>query len=56
MGRPVGLGSVVWIIIGVLVAVDRDFLSHLDTVSGVLSAILAILAWPLVVFNVHVSI
>jgi ABC-type anion transport system duplicated permease subunit len=54
--RPVSLGFVIWIVIGLLVAANRGFLSHLDSLSGVLSAVLAVLAWPLVLFDVHVAI
>ncbi len=54
--RPVSLGFVVWIIIGLVVAANKGFLGHLDSVSGVLSAVLAVLAWPLVLLEVHVAI
>jgi ABC-type anion transport system duplicated permease subunit len=56
MRRPVSLGFVIWILIGVVVAANEGFLGHLDTVSGVLSAVLAVVAWPLVLLNVHVAI
>jgi hypothetical protein len=54
--RPVSLGFLIWIVVGLIVASNKGFLSHLDTVSGVLSAALAVLAWPLVLLEVHVSI
>lgn len=56
MGRRVSLGSVIWIVIGLIVAANHGFLGHLDDVSGVLSAVLAVLAWPLVLLSVHVAI
>lgn len=56
MGRPVSLGFVIWIVVGLLVAANKGFLGHLDTLSGVLSAVLAVLAWPLVALKVHVAI
>ena len=56
MRRPASLGFVVWIVIGLLVAANEGFLGNLDSLSGILSALLAILAWPLVVFDVHVAI
>ncbi len=56
MGRPVSLGFVVWIVIGFIVAATEGFFGHLGTLSGVLSAVLAVLAWPLVIFDVHVAI
>jgi ABC-type anion transport system duplicated permease subunit len=56
MGRRVSLGSVIWIVIGLVVAANHGFLGHLDDLSGVLSAVLAVLVWPLVLLNVHVAI
>jgi ABC-type anion transport system duplicated permease subunit len=56
MRRPVSLGFVIWIVIGLVVAANEGFLGRLDSLSGVLSAILAVLAWPLVLLDVHVAI
>lgn len=56
MRRPVSLGFVIWIVVGLVVASNKGFLGNLDTLSGVLSALLAILAWPLVLLSVHVAI
>jgi len=56
MRRPVSIGFVIWIVIGLLVAANRGFLGRLDDLSGALSAVLAVLAWPLVLLNVHVAI
>jgi hypothetical protein len=56
MRRQVSLGFVVWLVIGLVVAANEGFLGHLDSMSGVLSAVLAVLAWPLVVLDVHVAI
>ena len=55
-GRRVSLGAVIWIVVGMIVAANHHFLEHLDSVSGVLSAVLAVGVWPLVVFNVHFGI
>ena len=54
--RQLSLGTVVWIIIGLLVAANHHFLEHLDTLSRVLSAVLAVAVWPLVVLHVHFGI
>ena len=56
MRRPVSLGAVIWIVIGLVVAANKGFLDHLDSLSGALSAVLAVVAWPLVLLNVHVAI
>ncbi|MEO6121466.1 MAG: hypothetical protein ABIW46_02415 [Acidimicrobiales bacterium] len=54
--RPVTLGFVIWIVVGLVVASNKGFLSSLDSLSGILSAVLAVLAWPLVLLKVHVAI
>lgn len=54
--RPVSLGFVVWIVVGLVVASNKGFLSRLDSVSGILSAVLAVLAWPLVLLEIHIAI
>lgn len=54
--RPVSLGFVIWIVIGLVVASNHGFLSRLDSLSGILSAVLAVLAWPLVLLDVRVAI
>ena len=53
MRRQVSLGFVIWFVVGLVVAANRGFLGHLD-MSGV--AVLAVMAWPLVVLDIHVAI
>jgi hypothetical protein len=54
--RRVSLGLFVWVIVGMIVAANDNFLDHLDSLSGILSAILAVLAWPFVLLDVHIAI
>jgi hypothetical protein len=54
--QKVSLGIVVWVVVGMVVAANHHFLDHLDSLSRVLSAVLAVGAWPLVVLRVHVAI
>ena len=56
LGRGLSIGSVIWIVIGLIVASNEGFLGKLNNLEGVLSAILAVLAWPLVLLDVHVAI
>ena len=56
IGRRVSLGVVVWIVVGVIVAARDGFLDNLGSLSGVLSAILAVAVWPLVLLDVHFGI
>ena len=55
-GRQVSLGVVVWIIIGLVVAANKDFLDDLGSLERVLSAILAVAVWPLVLLDVHFGV
>ena len=56
MRRQVSLGLVVWVVVGMIVAANHGFLGHLDSLSNVLSAALAVALWPLVVLRIHVAI
>jgi hypothetical protein len=54
-GGP-GLLTVIYLVIGVFAAGDHNYIHH-STVGQVISALLAILLWPLVVFfnvNLHI--
>jgi hypothetical protein len=53
--RISGLG-VVWIVIGIVVAATHDYFKNLDTVKLVLSAVLAIVLWPLVLLGIDLHI
>jgi ABC-type anion transport system duplicated permease subunit len=55
-GRQVSLAGVVWIVVGMIVAANHNFLDHLNSLSRVLSAVLAVAVWPLVLLNVHFGI
>jgi hypothetical protein len=54
-GGP-GLLTVIYLVIGVFAAGDHNYIHH-HTVGQVISALLAIVLWPLVVFfnvNLHI--
>lgn len=50
--------GLLYLIIGIIVAADRGYLSHLSSLSSILSALLAIVLWPALFFgaNLHVSL
>lgn len=54
--RRLSLGTVVWIVLGLIVASTHHFLEHLDTISRMLSVVLAVAVWPLVILHVHFGI
>jgi hypothetical protein len=55
-GRQVSLGVVVWIVVGLVVAANNDFLDDHGTLERILSAILAVAVWPLVLLDIHFGI
>jgi hypothetical protein len=53
--RPT-LFPVVWIVVGVIVAAIYDYFDSLGTVGRVLTAITAILLWPILLFGFDIRI
>jgi hypothetical protein len=47
---------VVWIVIGVVVAAVYDYFDTLGTVGKVLTAIAAVVLWPLLLFGFDITI
>jgi hypothetical protein len=54
-GRP-GLLGIVYLVIGLIVAVRYDYLETLETLRQVLSALLAIVLWPLLLLGIDLHI
>jgi hypothetical protein len=48
--------ALVYIVIGVIVAAFRDYLENLDRLKPIISAILAVLLWPLVLIGVDLRV
>jgi hypothetical protein len=47
---------IVWIVIGIVVAATHHFFDHVSTIGAILSAILAVIAWPLILLGVKIAI
>ena len=54
--RVPGLLSLVWIGVGLVVAATHDYFQNVDTFKRVLSAVLAVLLWPLLLFGVDINL
>jgi drug/metabolite transporter (DMT)-like permease len=54
-GRP-GLLGIVYLVIGVIVAVRYDYFETLETLRQVLSALLAIVFWPLLLLGIDLHV
>ncbi len=50
------LGTIIWLIVGVLVASAHHYLANVGTLKLVLSALLAILLWPLLLLGINLHV
>jgi uncharacterized BrkB/YihY/UPF0761 family membrane protein len=54
--RSVSLVLVVWLVIGVIVAYSHQYMDNLKTIGGVVSALLAIVLWPIVLLGTKIAL
>ena len=54
--RTPSLLTIVYVVIGLFVASDHNYLKNLDTAERIISALLAIALWPLVLLDVNLHI
>ena len=54
--RGPSLFTILYLVIGVFVAVDHNYTKHLDNFERVVSAVLAIVLWPLVLLDVNLHV
>ena len=52
----IGILGLVYLVIGLVVAANDDYLRNLNTVRAIVSALLAIVLWPLVLFGIDLHI
>ena len=52
----VSLLGLIYVIVGVAIAASHHYFAHLTTVRQILSAILAIVLWPLVLAGINLHI
>ena len=48
--------TVVWLVIGVFVALSKDYFDNLETVKQIASALLAVILWPLLLIGINLHI
>ena len=56
MRMRLGLLPVLWIVVGVVVAAIYNYFDSLSTVGKILTAIAAVLLWPLLLFGFDITI
>lgn len=50
------LVAIAWVVIGLVIAVSKDYLENVDTVKEILSAVLAIFLWPLLLLGIDLHV
>ena len=46
----------IWLIVGVLLASSHHYLKHIDTLKPIVSAVLAVVLWPLLLLGINLHI
>lgn len=54
--RGPSLLTILYVAVGVFIAADRNYFKNVDDIEAVLSVILAVLLWPLLLFDVNLRI
>jgi hypothetical protein len=55
-GRGPSLLTIIYVIVGIVVAAENDYLKNIDDIEAVISLLLAIVLWPLVLLDVNLHI
>jgi hypothetical protein len=50
------LGSIVWLIVGVVIAASHHYFRHASALEPIVSAILAVVLWPLVLLGINLHV
>ena len=51
-----GLLGIVYLVVGLVIAANHNYLRHLDAIRPIVSGLLAIVLWPLVLLGVNLHI
>jgi hypothetical protein len=54
--RRINLFWIIYLVIGVIVAIDRNYFEHLGSVDRIFSMIFEVLLWPLVLLGVDIAV
>lgn len=50
------LGTIIWLVIGVLVAASHHYFANVNSARLVISAALAVLLWPLLLLGINLHV
>jgi hypothetical protein len=50
------LSGIIWLVVGVLLASSHHYLNHVNAIKPVVSALLAIVLWPLLLLGINLHV
>jgi FtsH-binding integral membrane protein len=50
------LGTIVWLVVGIIVASAHHYFAHASALKPIVSAVLAVVLWPLLLLGVNLHI
>jgi hypothetical protein len=50
------IGSIIWLIVGVVMASGHHYLNNISTLRPIVSALLAVLLWPLLLLGINLHV
>jgi len=53
---PLKAPSLIWVVVGLIVAFVQDYFDSLGTISRIITAILAVLLWPLLLLGFDIRV
>jgi hypothetical protein len=56
MRSRMSLGTIVWLVVGVILASSHHYLNHVNSLKSIVSAVLAILLWPLLLLGINLHV
>jgi hypothetical protein len=51
-----GIGSIIYLIVGVILAASHHYFAHASAFKPIVSAVLAIVLWPLLLFGINLHV
>jgi FtsH-binding integral membrane protein len=51
-----GIGSLIWLVVGVIIASSHHYFAHASALKPIISAVLAVVLWPLILLGINLHI
>lgn len=52
----ISFGGIVWLVVGVVLAANHHYLKHLHAIKPIVSAVLAVVLWPLLLLGINLHV